>query len=105
MTSSPIPALKPLSTGSEVKLATTSSRTAAGISMTPTRRARVAEAASSAVGSPLGATGERWVPVRIASAVVVVRPSGRDVPRMASIDVRTNAVSSPISTGSPATIA
>ena len=46
---SPTPALKPVRTGSEMKLATTPRRrTEASTSMIPTRKASVAEATSSA---------------------------------------------------------
>jgi hypothetical protein len=84
MMTSPIPALKPVSTGSEIKLATTPRRsTAASISITPTRQASVAAAVSSAAGSPLGTTTASCAPVRIASVVVVLTLSGRELPRMA----------------------
>ncbi len=84
MMTSPIPALKPVSTGSEMKLATTPRRsTEARISMTPTRNASVAEAVNSAPASPLGTTSASWAPVRIARVVVVLTLSGREVPRIA----------------------
>ena len=81
---SPIPALKPVSTGSEMKLATTPRRRSeASISITPTSTARVAEAVSSSAEPPLGATRASWAPVRIASVVVVLTLNGREVPRIA----------------------
>ena len=47
------------------------------------RQVTVAAAVSSAAGSPPGTTSASWAPVRIASVVVVLTLSGREVPRMA----------------------
>ena len=79
----PIPALKPTSTGSEMKLATKPSRRIdAATRIAPTSRVSVADARRSAAGSPAGAPASS-APVRIASVVVVLTLKTRDVPRSA----------------------
>ena len=81
---SPIPALKPISTGSEMKLATKPSRSSeASRRMAPTRKVSVAEALIKDAGSPSGATWPSWAAARMASVVVVLTLSGRDVPTTA----------------------
>ncbi len=81
---SPIPALKPTSTGSEMKFATKPSRRiAATTSTAPTSNVNVAHAAVSDAVSPPGATSPRAAAARIDSVVVVVTLSGRDVPSTA----------------------
>ena len=80
----PMPALKPVNTGSEIKLAIKPNRrTAASISMAPTSSARVAAAAMYSPAVPFGATSASSVAVRIAMVVVVLILSGRDVPKKA----------------------
>ena len=84
MITTAMPALKPTSTGSEMKLATKPSRkTDAKISMTPTIRVRSAVASSTAAARPPGTTSPSSAPVRIASVVVVLTLSGREVPSTA----------------------
>ena len=79
-----IPALKPIKTGSEMKLATKPNRrSAASRRMAPTRRVRVADAFVNEVGSPATATRLSAVAARMASVVVVLTLSGRDVPTIA----------------------
>ena len=80
----PMPALKPVSTGVEMKLATKPRRsTAAATSITPTSSASVAVAVSSLAGSPSGTTRPSCVPARIASVVVELTLSTREVPSSA----------------------
>ena len=80
----PIPALKPDSTGSEMKLARKPTRKMdATTSRTPTIKARLAAARSRRAGSPLGTTRARSVPVRIAIVVVVLTLSTRELPSTA----------------------
>jgi hypothetical protein len=79
-----MPALKPTSTGSEMKLATKPRRkTDARISMAPTISVRSAVAWISVDVSPLGATRPSSAAVRIASVAEVVTLRGRDVPSTA----------------------
>ena len=81
---SPIPALKPISTGSEMKLAMNPNRrNDASTSMPPTNSPRVAKALMRDAGSPPGATWPRSTPVRMAIVVVVLTLSGREVPSAA----------------------
>ena len=81
---SPIPALNPISTGSEMKFARNPSRsTPASTRMRPTSRASVAEAATSDAASPAGATAPSAAAVSMASVVVVLTLSGREVPTIA----------------------
>jgi hypothetical protein len=88
----PDPALKPVRTGSEMKLATTPSRRAdVSRSMAPTKAARVAAATSSESVPPLS-TRRRAVAVRMAMVEVVVTLSGRDVPMIAYTMSGTSAV-------------
>ena len=57
----PMPALKPIRTGSEMKLATKPSRRIeASTSIAPTNSVNVAEAASSEAGSPFGTTSPKF---------------------------------------------
>ena len=84
MITTPIPALNPTSTGSEIKLATKPSLAMeAVIRIAPTMRVSSAHAESSTVGSPSGATMASSAPVRIAMVVVVVTLIGRDEPSIA----------------------
>ena len=80
----PMPALKPVSTGVEMKLATKPRRsTAASNSITPTRATSVAVAAISLPGSPSGTARPSCVPARIASVVVELTLSTLDEPSSA----------------------
>ena len=80
----PMPALKPVSTGVEMKLATKPRRsTAAATSNTPTSSASVAVAVSSLAGSPSGTTSPSCVPARIARVVVELTLSTRELPSSA----------------------
>ena len=77
----PIPALKPVSTGVEMKFATNPSfRSRATTSIAPTSAVRVAVAATSLAGSPSGTASPSCVPARIASVVVELTLNTRDVP-------------------------
>ena len=79
-----MPALKPDSTGSEMKVARKPRRrTDASTSSTPTINASVAEARRSIAGSPSGTTNARLAPVRIAIVVVVLTLSTRELPSTA----------------------
>ena len=79
-----MPDLKPVSTGSEMKLATKPSRsTDAATSMAPMSTASVAPAAIRAPGSPPGTARPSSAAARIAIVVVVLTLSGRDVPSSA----------------------
>ena len=80
----PIPALNPIRTGSEMKFATKPSRRSEATDQDrPTSSVSVADARSSAAGSPARATAASWAPVRIAIVVVVLTLSTLDVPRKA----------------------
>ncbi len=80
----PIPALKPVSTGAEMKLATNPRRISlARSSIAPTSAVRVAVAVTSFAGSPSGTARPSWVPARIASVVVELTLSTRDEPSSA----------------------
>ncbi|MNE58755.1 hypothetical protein D3C80_1538070 [compost metagenome] len=80
----PMPALKPTSTGSEMKLATKPRRSnPATIRIAPTIRASVAEPASKVAASPSGLIWPNAEPARMARVVVVLTLSGRDVPSTA----------------------
>ena len=80
----PIPALKPVSTGVEMKFATKPRRSAAAsISIAPTSTASVAVAVTSLAGSPSGTASPSCVPARIASVVVELTLSTRDEPSSA----------------------
>ncbi len=80
----PIPALNPVRTGSEMKLATKPRRkTAAATSTTPTSKVSVAAALKSEAGSVPLAASPRAAPVRMASVVDVVTLSGRELPSSA----------------------
>jgi hypothetical protein len=80
----PMPALKPTSTGSEMKFATNPNRNAdASVSRMPTSSVNVTAACRSAAGSPFGTTCASSVPVRIAIVVVVLTLSTREVPSTA----------------------
>ena len=79
-----MPALKPVSTGVEMKLATNPRRiTRASISSTPVSTVSAAVAVASFAGSPSGTTSASCVPVRIASVVVELTLSTRDEPSSA----------------------
>ncbi|MNC49296.1 hypothetical protein D3C75_984660 [compost metagenome] len=80
----PMPALKPTSTGSEMKLATKPRRKApANTRKTPTSTVRVAAAVASRAGSPAAPTSPSAVAVRMARVVVVLTLSGRELPSSA----------------------
>ena len=90
---SPMPALKPTSTGSEIKFATIPRRSRdATKSAAPTSSVSVAEAVSRAAGLPSGTTCPNWAAVRIAKVVVVLTLSTREVPSTAYITIGTRAV-------------
>ncbi len=79
-----MPALKPVSTGAEMKLATKPSRSSrAASSITPTSAVNVAVAVTSFAGSPSGTARPSCVPARIASVVVELTLSTRDEPSSA----------------------
>ena len=79
-----MPALKPISTGSEMKLATKPRRsTDAAISIAPTSNESVAVAAASSSASPFGTMRPSADAVRIAIVVVVLTLRRRDAPRSA----------------------
>jgi len=81
---SPMPALKPVSTGVDMKFARNPSRrTDAPISSTPVSAVSVAAATVSLTGSPSGTANPSCAPVRIASVVVELTLSTRDVPMSA----------------------
>ncbi len=81
---SPIPDLKPVSTGSEMKFATKPSLSAeASTSIAPTTIASVADAATRSAAAALGAASPRAAADKIAIVVVVLTLSGREVPRTA----------------------
>ncbi|CAG4902349.1 hypothetical protein R69919_03066 [Paraburkholderia gardini] len=76
-----IPALNPVSTGPEMKFARKPSRnTDASTRITPTINVSVAVAIISSAGLPSGAARPSAAATRMASVVVVLTPSGRDVP-------------------------
>ena len=80
----PMPALKPVSTGVEMKLATNPSFISlASSSIAPTSAASVAVAVTSLPGSPSGTTRPSCVPARIASVVVLLTLNTRDEPSSA----------------------
>ena len=80
----PMPALKPVRTGVEMKFATKPSfRSLATSSNAPTSAASVAVAVTSFAGSPSGTTSPSCVPARIASVVVELTESTRDEPSSA----------------------
>jgi hypothetical protein len=76
--------LKPVSTGAEMKLATNPSRSSRAVSnMAPTSTVSVTVAVTSRAASPSGATSPSSAPARIASVVVELTESTRDVPSSA----------------------
>ncbi|MNE69459.1 hypothetical protein D3C80_1651850 [compost metagenome] len=80
----PMPALNPTSTGSEMKLATKPSRSIpATIRIAPTISASVADAASNVAASPSGLIWPSAEPARMANVVVVLTLSGRELPSSA----------------------
>ena len=85
--------MNPISTGSEMKSATEPSRRSeASRRVAPTNNVNVTEALSRGAGSPLGTTSPSSAPTRIASVVVVLTLSAREVPSKAYITIGTNAV-------------
>ena len=81
---SPIPALKPVSTGADMKFATNPSfNSLASSSSAPTSAASVAVAVTSPAGLPSGTTNPNCVPARIASVVVELTLNTRDEPSSA----------------------
>ena len=88
----PILDLNPVRTGSEMKFATKPRRMAdASNSSTPTSTASVAEAVTRSAPPP-GATRASSAPVRMASVVVVLTLSTREVPSRAYTTIGTLAV-------------
>ncbi len=80
----PMPALKPVRTGVEMKLATNPSfRSRATISIPPTSATSVAVAVTSFAGSPSGTARPSCVPVRIPSVVVLLTLRTREDPSSA----------------------
>jgi hypothetical protein len=80
----PMPALNPIKTGSEMKFATKPSRRIeARKSIAPTNNASVAEAVSSEAGSPFGTTSPSSAAANMARVVVVLTLSTHEVPRTA----------------------
>ena len=80
----PMPALKPVRTGVEMKLATNPRRsTVASISKTPTSAVSVATTVISFAGSPSGTARPSCVPVRIPRVVVELTLSTADEPSSA----------------------
>ena len=80
----PMPDLKPVRTGSEMKFAMKPSRSnEPSASRTPTSTDSVAAATIRAAGSPPGAERASCEAVRMAMVVVVLTLSGRDVPSSA----------------------
>ena len=80
----PIPALKPVRTGAEMKFATKPSFiNRANTSIAPTSAVSVAVAVMSFSGSPSGTTSPNCVPARIASVVVELTLNTREVPSSA----------------------
>ena len=78
---SPMPALKPTRTGSEMKFAMKPKRRiAATTRIAPTKSVSVASPRASAPGSPPGIACASCAPVRIPSVVVVLTLSDRDDP-------------------------
>jgi hypothetical protein len=84
MMTSPMPALKPISTGSEMKLARKPSRsTEASASRRPTSSVRVARAGTITAMLPSGDTSASAAPVRMAMVVVVLTLRTWDEPSTA----------------------
>ena len=80
----PMPALKPVRTGVEMKFATNPSFSSlATTSIAPTSAVSVAVAVTSFAGSPSGTTSPSCVPARMASVVVELTLRTRDVPSSA----------------------
>ncbi len=80
----PMPALKPVSTGVEMKFATKPRRSSrARISSPPTSAPSVAVATESLPGSPSGTTLPSCAPTRIASVAVELTLSTRELPSSA----------------------
>jgi len=80
----PIPALNPINTGSEMKLATQPKRKIAPETrITPTNNVSVAEAVTRKAVSALEAPFSRALAVKMANVVVVLTLSGREVPSAA----------------------
>src|SRR6516162_2670140 len=99
----PTPALNPTSTGSDMKLPTTPSRSIAATNkMPPTKQDNVPVVASNSSSEPLGATCRSAAAVRIAIVEVVVTLNGREVPMTAYTTNGTKAVYRPTTSGSPA---
>ena len=83
-TTRPTPALKPVSTGVEMKFATNPSFSSlATSSIAPTSAASVAVAVTSFAGSPSGTTSPSCVAVSIPSVAVELTLSTRDEPSSA----------------------
>jgi hypothetical protein len=83
-TTRPMPVLKPVSTGAEMKLATKPRRSSrARSSSAPTSAPSVAVAVPSRPGSPSGTTAPSCAPTRIASVAVELTLSTRELPSSA----------------------
>ena len=103
---SPMPALKPVSTGVDMKFATKpepedrrADQQHAG------QRGQRRGCAVSLTGSPSGTTNPSCAPVRIASVVVELTLSTRDVPMQRVDDQGNERGVEPDADGSPATVA
>ena len=80
----PMPALNPVSTGVDMKLATKPSlNSRAATSAAPTSKVSVAVAVTRRAGSPSGTASPSCVPARIAMVVVELTLSTREVPSSA----------------------
>ena len=102
----PMPALNPVSTGSEMKLATKPSRKSRATSrIAPTRTASVAVAVTALVPGCVASRPPSAVAPRIAIVVVVLTLSMREVPRSAYTTIGRKAVYRPTCSGSPAMLA
>ncbi len=102
----PTPALNPVSTGSEMKLAAKPRRrTRAAISIRPTSRLSVAAAVRGSSPGSARSASPIAVAHRIAIGVVVLTLSRRDVPRTAYTTIGTSAANRPACTGSCAMVA
>ncbi len=99
----PIPALNPVSTGSEIRLASMPSlRSPPSSRKVPTRSDRVADADISMATSPPGATAPRALAARMAMVELVVTLRRREVPSTAYTTSMTSEVYRPTTSGRPA---
>ena len=99
----PVAVLRPVSTGSEMKLERKPSlRIRASSRKLPASNASVDAAAISLAGSPSGTTRASSLAVRIAIMAVILKLTRADVPIIAYTSIGTRAVYRPTSSGSPA---